>query len=80
MKLSKKRYTYGTSYGGRFYFRWDNKEETGVFVDPHPSRVSIEFNYTTPDNMLNNETAEPCSKADFFKAVQSVKAAINKLK
>lgn len=80
MELSKTRYTYGTSYEGRFYFRWDNKINKAIFVDPHKDFIGIEFNNTTKANSIENETSKRVSKSEFLKAVAVVQKHINAIK
>ncbi len=80
MELSKTRYTYGTSYEGRFYFRWDNKTNNGIFVDAHKTAPSIEFDYTTAINTIDNASAKRIKKSEFLKAVAVVQKRINAIK
>lgn len=86
MKVSKRRYTYGKSYDGCYYFRWDSISNKGVFVglfDEDGSlahAVTIETQYRTRGNMIDERTAEQVTKKEFMQALDKAKKSINKIK
>lgn len=82
MELSKRRYTYGKSYGGYLYWRYDNKTNTNIVLkltNQYDEEFGIETNYTCHENTYKYVDALPISKQEFIDRLKYMLSNIKKI-